>query len=247
MRKSTIVGAVLCAACALVAGARADSPPPSPGPAPAPGPGSTSVAALQAQVAALQTRVTALETHVQKSRSACTQFDLDLRAQAPGFKCLTKRGTYFERVSKNGFGEAWKAPDGTIWGDLSLGQLSFDDAKKACKDVQGRLPSPQDLQQVYKSGFPEVDPAPNPLFVAYWTSLTATGLVYVGPLPGKMVQEVGDVEAYMNSDPAALVALANSGPNALFDSGAWAQTTPHYNALTNRSTSMVQNTRCIAK
>jgi hypothetical protein len=192
------------------------------------------VAALQAQVAALQTRVTTLETYVQKARSACSQFDLDVHAQPVGFKCLTKKGTYFERVSRNGFGEAWKAPDGTIWSDAIQGVSgTFDDAKKKCSDLQGRLPSAQDMEQAYSSGFPEVDPVSQGEYC--WTSTTSTGGALVASSPTTYVQQVGDIVTCMAWG-------TGSGPPGL-----WTQTTPVYNTLSGKSTPNLKTTRCIAK
>jgi hypothetical protein len=254
MRKSTIVAAVLCAAGAFVAGARADSsrnPGPIPAPTPAPGPVDPQTATtLQAQVTALQTRVTALETYVLKAKSACTQFDLDVHTQAVGFKCITKKGKWFELVSRNGFVEAWKGPDGTIWSDELIGYsstnavegLSFDDAKKKCSDLQASLPSPQDLYQVYANGFSEVDPAasinpslgsaPIAHYGGWWTSMTSTGSASVGPAPGKLVQQVGD-QIWSYGWPAT--------------GGWWMQTTPYYDILLNKNDVVLENTRCVSR
>jgi hypothetical protein len=237
-----ILGAVLSAAGAFAAGSRADTPRPAQGPTPAPGPvAPNSSATLQARVAALEARVTVLENYVQAAKSACTQFDLDLRAQGTGFKCQTKKGKIFERVSRNGFGEAWKAPDGTVWSDIitfaTTGagvnhSISFDDAKKRCSDMQSRLPSPGDMQNAYTSGFLEVDPAGS-AGLRWWTSTTSTGTALVAGGQGgiaKQVQQVGDIVASI--DPGYVQQ--------------WTQITPVFNSMTGTSATITMNTRCIS-
>lgn len=38
----------------------------------------------------------------------CSDRSVDLRSAAVGFRCRTSKDAIFERVAKNGFGEAWK-------------------------------------------------------------------------------------------------------------------------------------------
>ncbi|MGZ3768263.1 MAG: hypothetical protein ACXVCP_15920 [Bdellovibrio sp.] len=49
---------------------------------------------------------------------ACDKIFPDLRSAPIGSKCRTTKGAIFERVFKDGFGEAWKDPDGRIWSDM---------------------------------------------------------------------------------------------------------------------------------
>jgi hypothetical protein len=111
-----------------------------------------------ASIANIEKRLAAVETNVKKIDEACNSIDFNLRTEPVGFKCISKEGLYFERVSKDKFGEAWKDPDGTIWGDVLPDYLSLDDANKKCKDMSGILPSLDDYQREAKKGLLEVLP-----------------------------------------------------------------------------------------
>lgn len=60
----------------------------------------------------------------------------------------TSTGAVFRRVERDGFGRAWKAPDGTIWSE-SHGDLVTDSAAaSACAKIGGRLPTRRDFERL---------------------------------------------------------------------------------------------------
>lgn len=88
---------------------------------------------------------------------ACNDGSVDLRSAAVGFKCRTSKGAIFERVARQGFGEAWKGPDGLVWSDF-VGKYSQYDAIMACKKLNGTLPSRADFERAEAKGFREILP-----------------------------------------------------------------------------------------
>ncbi len=83
---------------------------------------------------------------------------VNLRAKKPGFTCTTSKGAIYERVSRDGFGEAWKGPDGIIWSQqiLSGGMVSFRESVEACRDLRATIPSLEDTERGESNGFREV-------------------------------------------------------------------------------------------
>ncbi len=94
---------------------------------------------------------------------------IDLRNAKLHDKCITSKGSVFERVSRVGFGEAWKGPDGLIWGDR-VGSNNYPDAVTVCRNLEGTLPSKADFERGEAYGFREVLPnLKNQFFVTYTT------------------------------------------------------------------------------
>lgn len=87
----------------------------------------------------------------------CRDVSVDLREAAIGFKCRTSKDAIFERVARDGFGEAWKGPDGLVWSDYQ-GNSSQYGATKACEKLGGALPSRADFARGESRGIREVLP-----------------------------------------------------------------------------------------
>lgn len=117
----------------------------------------------ESRIADLEKRVAELEEIIRQTPTppvqikACNDGSVDLRSAAVGFKCRTSKGSIFERVAKNNFGEAWKGPDGLIWSDF-VGKYSQYDAVTTCKNLGGTLPSRADFERGEANGFREVLP-----------------------------------------------------------------------------------------
>lgn len=87
-----------------------------------------------------------------------------------GTKCMTSKGSIYERVSRDNFGEAWKGVDvshSLIWSNMA-GRSSLDEAVNTCKTLGGALPERADFKQGEANGFREV--LPNMEGEWYWTS-----------------------------------------------------------------------------
>lgn len=93
---------------------------------------------------------------------------LDLRAVPAGTKCRTAKGSIYERVWREYFGEAWKGPDGMVWSDL-IGSGTQYEAVDLCKNLGGVLPSRSDFERGEASGFREVLPNMT-AYSHYWSS-----------------------------------------------------------------------------
>ncbi|MGK5090292.1 hypothetical protein WDW86_22320 [Bdellovibrionota bacterium FG-2] len=82
----------------------------------------------------------------------CTSYsELQLRAAGPGFKCRISSwgANVYERVARAGFGESWKTPEGMIWGDV-LSATDQAHAAQACEKQGGRLPTREDVKQLWR-------------------------------------------------------------------------------------------------
>ncbi|MGK5083942.1 hypothetical protein WDW37_11630, partial [Bdellovibrionota bacterium FG-1] len=99
---------------------------------------------------------------------ACSDKSVNLRLVEVGFKCLTSKGVKYERVARDGFGEAWKGPDGLIWSDF-VGVYSQGFAKLTCRfDLGANLPDLSAFVRGEANGFREV--LPNMIDRAYWSA-----------------------------------------------------------------------------
>lgn len=127
----------------------------------------------ESRISDLEKRVAELEEIIIRTPTppvqikACDDGSVDLRSVAVGFKCHTSTGAIFERVSRDGFGEAWKGPDDLIWSDF-VGEDSQYDAVTTCKNLGGRLPSRADFERGETNGFREV--LPNMKDRWFWSS-----------------------------------------------------------------------------
>ncbi|OGQ15794.1 MAG: hypothetical protein A3B70_04380 [Deltaproteobacteria bacterium RIFCSPHIGHO2_02_FULL_40_11] len=97
----------------------------------------------------------------------CNDHSINLRTVPIGFKCVTSKGSIFERVLHKNFGEAWKGPDGITWSN-HVGERVQDQAIETCRSVGGVLPSIIDFQKGVAAGFSEV--LPNIQEQLYWAS-----------------------------------------------------------------------------
>ncbi len=77
--------------------------------------------------------------------------NVNLRTVAVGFRCSVENWWIFERVERSGFGEAWRAPDGVIWGDRITIASQFD-GMQICAKLGGTLPSKQDFHNCNDGG-----------------------------------------------------------------------------------------------
>jgi hypothetical protein len=103
------------------------------------------------------------------SLTACTS--INTSTVPVGTQCSTSKGAVYERVSRDGFGVAWKGPDGVTWGDV-IGTAAQYDAEESCDDLGGKLPRKADFEHGLANGFFEV--LPNSYGRFFWTS-TSTG------------------------------------------------------------------------
>lgn len=123
---------------------------------------------VQRRLDDLETRLTTLERYVYHGApDACTNVHTNLETVVPGFKCRTSKGASYERVSYGGFKNAWKGPAGLIW-DNAQYNGTLEEAKKKCASLRGKLPSKDDYQNGYDTGFIEV--IPPDLEGVLWTS-----------------------------------------------------------------------------
>lgn len=129
----------------------------------------------------------------------CTQLHEELRLRfnvgsaqdlsAPvGTKCETSKSAIFERVSDDNFGNAWKGPDGLIWGMSHASSFSQQKAIEICKSLGGRLASKSEFERNEANGIREaLDYLNNSN--AFWTSTimspyTLYAFVYDGYVGG---------------------------------------------------------------
>lgn len=73
-------------------------------------------------------------------------------------RCVTSKGALYERVSRSYFGEAWKGPDGLVWGEVVNGNYTSKDAQSTCSNLGGSLPYKEDYQRAEASGIRELFP-----------------------------------------------------------------------------------------
>lgn len=112
----------------------------------------TGIARADGSCSDLQARMTELEKTVAELKAAIAQ------APLPKNSFRTSTGAVFQIVSREGFGRAIKAPDGTIWSEY---QGNFDNigkdkdgivtdsaATRACAKIGGSLPTKQDFEKL---------------------------------------------------------------------------------------------------
>lgn len=121
----------------------------------------------EAAATEFQRRVERLAAAVPAEISECTDRTMNLRTVRVGFRCRTSKGAIYERVARDNFGEAWKGPDGLIWGDL-VAEYTQQAAAAACTDLGGELPSCDDFARGEANGFREVLPHMKGYW--YWSS-----------------------------------------------------------------------------
>lgn len=92
---------------------------------------------------------------------------VNLRTAQIHVKCITSKGSIYERVSRDNFGEAWKGPDGFIWSDR-VGNDTQYDAVKTCRNLGGKLPDRAAFERGESYGFREV--LPNMKDRYFWSS-----------------------------------------------------------------------------
>jgi hypothetical protein len=88
--------------------------------------------------------------------AACTTLDRSGGQISVGTRCRTSKGLVYERVRKDGFGEAWRGPDGLIWSGGSNQEVAYSEANAACARMGGRLPALQNFKTHYAMGLNEV-------------------------------------------------------------------------------------------
>ena len=98
---------------------------------------------------------------------ACNDPSINLRTAPIGFRCQTSKGTIYERVTRENFGEAWKGSDGFIWSDC-VGAYKQQAAIEVCANLGGGLPSKADFERGELNGFRQV--LPNMKYRWYWSS-----------------------------------------------------------------------------
>ncbi len=147
----------------------------------------------------LEKRVAALEDVVFQRQapgrvSSCSNNSRDIHSAPVGFSCRTSKGSVLLRVEMPGFGEAWRTPDGTIWGDF-IGSFTQSRAIDECTRLGGILPSHADFERGAASGIYEV--LPNANGRRYWSStvhpsMSDNALSYAGPRDGQAGYEKKD-------------------------------------------------------
>lgn len=103
---------------------------------------------------------------------ACSS--INLRTAQLNVKCRTSKGSVYERVSRDNFGEAWKGPDGLIWSDFVAHDTH--NAGEICKNQGGTFPSRDDFKRGEVNGFREV--LPNMKDRIFWSSSVAPYVHY---------------------------------------------------------------------
>lgn len=112
--------------------------------------------------------------------TACLQMTPEQRATL-GFRCQTSSGALFERVQKQGFGEAWMGPDHLIWSDFldkfrpetpTYSFFNVQDAISACEAIHGRLPTRKEL--IDNSANQIIEVLPHMKGLIFWSSTLET-------------------------------------------------------------------------
>ena len=126
---------------------------------------SASVTALEARVADLEKRLADAEVRLNQAKipaavlASCADSVASLPKAPEGFKCKTSAGAIFTRVAQNQFGEAWKGPDGTVWGATINGSFKEDEAVDQCTNSSGSLPTQEsNFERGEANGIREVLP-----------------------------------------------------------------------------------------
>ncbi|MFL5812786.1 MAG: hypothetical protein ACJ763_04360 [Bdellovibrionia bacterium] len=122
-----------------------------------------------------------------------------------GTKCITSAQGIFERVDYEGFGEAWKDPNGIIWSD-KLGVDSYVYAEDICRKVGSIMPSAENLKHAEGHGLHEVLPHMENEYV--WSNSPYTGawmhLLVLSGDSGKIYQT-----SYEDRNSVRCIAYAN--------------------------------------
>lgn len=84
-----------------------------------------------------------------------------------GDRCATTSGHVYERIAKEGFGEAWKDPSGLIWSDR-IGTSNQFSAEEFCERIGGTLPGEAQFRKAERREFREILPRMN--FYWYWSA-----------------------------------------------------------------------------
>jgi hypothetical protein len=88
-----------------------------------------------------------------------------------GTKCITTNGAVWERVIRPNLGEAWRGPDGVVWGPQVGDQENFADATEYCQLIGGILPSRTNFIRGHANDMEEVLPNwKSGKGIQYWTS-----------------------------------------------------------------------------
>lgn len=80
---------------------------------------------------------------------------VDLHKQSEGFQCQTSKGALFTRVARDGFGDAWRDPDGLIWSNR-VGTGNHEQAEKICAKLGATIPTRADFERDEALGLREV-------------------------------------------------------------------------------------------
>ena len=123
----------------------------------------------------------------QEEIKLCQDPSIDLRTAPIGFQCKTSKNITFERVEREGFGEAWKDLNTNfIWsekigefkntGDVQDETIIHSDATAACEDIEASLPRKEQFKTSKKNGFQEV--LPNMENDTYWSSTIYAGNIH---------------------------------------------------------------------
>ncbi|MFL5813526.1 MAG: hypothetical protein ACJ763_08105 [Bdellovibrionia bacterium] len=96
---------------------------------------------------------------------------MDSSTEPVGTRCNTFNNAVYERVSKAGFGAAWKGPDGLVWSDL-IGEATQAGAALKCQKLGGRLPTQQEFQRNEMYGLRQI--LPNMRDHYFWSASPGT-------------------------------------------------------------------------
>ena len=86
---------------------------------------------------------------------ACTDPSVNIHEAPIGYKCRTSRRAVFERVERDGFGEAWKGPDHRVWSQV-IETNTQQGAIYSCLNLGGELPSPEAFMRGQQAAYQEV-------------------------------------------------------------------------------------------
>jgi hypothetical protein len=88
---------------------------------------------------------------------SCKEFKYYRTSANFGDKCITSKFAIYERVSKPGFGEAWRGPDGVTWGER-VTEGNIYSGQRVCTQLNGELPKSDDALRGEAFGFREILP-----------------------------------------------------------------------------------------
>ena len=99
------------------------------------------------------------------------------RNKPVGFKCISSTGHIFQRVQKEGFGEAWQDGQKNIWSD-KISASEYNPEKEKCTNLGAEVPSQEQFLEGQNDGINEV--LPNLININYWTSTIVNARYFVG-------------------------------------------------------------------